>query len=475
MDATPKPLSNEQSKGLPGSFWKRFWKYLGVGIFVNSGLWTLTIFYLKNTPPSYVSEAILNIAGNAPGVSVNLPEIGQANTSSSSVFGSSSSDPRENYKLIGSSSTTIEAAAKLLKIPQKEFGEPRIKIINNTTMLSMEMSGQDPAKTQKKLWALYQSLNTKLNSLRETERIERERSTEKALSEAQKKLTEAQRKLSQYKAKSGLNSSEQITALITNIETLRKQRAETYAQQQQLGSRLKQLSVNLQLSSQEAADALVLQTDQQFQKSLSEYSTATTKLKALLSDRGSNYPDVIATREQQEASLAMLLERGKVLLRKPIEQLPLERLSLDNSNGSGLERAELFQQLVTFESDYQGATAQVNTLTEQIQQLEARLQTLSQKESILDNLLQQVQIAEAVFASTLAKVDLGKGDPFGSFPLIQVIEEPTLPEEPTSPKPKLAYVGAILGSLLATTSLTLIWWREPLTTGLKKALKEIVE
>ena len=206
------------------------------------------------------------MAANGSGVSVNLPDIGQANTSGSSAFGSSSSDPRENYKIIASSATVIKAAANSLKIPEEEFGEPRIKLINNTTLLSVEMSGQDPKKTQQKLQALYQALNEKLNSLRQSERAERDRSNQKALSDAQKKLTAAQRRLSAYKAESGLNSSEQLKELISNIEMLRKQRSETYAQQQQLGSRLKQLSVTLQLSPQEAADALVLQTDQQFQK-----------------------------------------------------------------------------------------------------------------------------------------------------------------------------------------------------------------
>ncbi|MBF2020950.1 MAG: hypothetical protein IGR93_12800 [Hydrococcus sp. C42_A2020_068] len=474
MAIIPKSLTDEKSKPVGRSLWWRFLKYAIVGIFANAGLWAIAIVYLKNTPPTYTSEATLNVAGNGPGVSVNLPEIGQAYTSSASAFGSSSSDPRENYKIIASSATVIKAAAQSLNIPQEAFGEPRIKLINNTTLLSIAINGKDPEKTQQKLQALYRALNEKLNSLRQTERTERDRSNQQALSDAQKKLTEAQRRLSEYKAESGLNSSSQIKELISNIELLRKQRSETYAQQQQLGSRLKQLSVNLQLSPQEAADALVLQTDQQFQKSFSEYTTATTTLKALLSDRGPNYPDVVAARQQQEAALAILLERGKALLGKPVEQLTLERLNLDNSNGSGGQRAQLFQQLVTLESDYQGLTAQVRTLTQQVQKLETQLQALSQKETVLDALLRQLQIAEAVFASTLAKVDLGKGDPFGSFPLIQMVEEPSLPEEPTAPKPKLVLAGAVLGSFLVTTSLTLIWWRDPLATATKKILKEIV-
>lgn len=471
MDTTVKSLTDKKSQG---SLWLRFLKYIILGILVNGGLWALAISYLKNTPPTYTSEAIFNVAGNGPGVSVNLPDIGQAFTSGASGMASSSSDPRESYKIIASSSTTLEAAAKLLKIPEESFGEPRISLINNTTLLSVEINGEQPEKTQQKVMALARALEAKLNSLRQTERAERDRSNQKSLSDAQKKLTEAQRRLSEYKAVSGLNSADQLKELISNIETLRKTRAETYAQQQQLGTQLQQLSTNLQISPKEAADALVLQTDREFQQSLNEYTTATITLNTLASDRGPNYPDVIVARQQQEVALRILLERGKLLLGKPIAQLTLERLNLNNSNGSGGERATLFQQLIALESNYQGLNAQVITLTQQMQKLEARLQALSQKEAVLDDLLRQLQIAEAVFASTLAKVDLGKGDPFGSFPLIQIVEEPTLPQEPTAPKPKLVLAGAAIGSVLVTISLTLIWWRDPLSKALKKVLKEVM-
>jgi uncharacterized protein involved in exopolysaccharide biosynthesis len=85
-----------------------------------------------------------------------------------------------------------------------------------------------------------------------------------------------------------------------------------------------------------------------------------------------------------------------------------------------------------------------------------------------------VQIAEAIFTSTLAKVDLSKSDPYGSFPLLQLVEDPDLPEEPTAPRPQLVLVGAALGSTLITLALTLIWWRALLLKVGKKALGEIL-
>ena len=459
IDTTSENIDQPQFKSRIKIIPWRFLKYLLVSIIANGGLWFVSFYYLKNTPPTYTSQITTNVTGNAPGVSVDLPDRGQAYTSGAGGYSSSSSDPRENYKFIASSESVLKEAAKIVGVNLKEFGEPRLEIINNTTLLSIEVEGETPKIAQQKLEILYQVFHNKLEELRKKERIQREISSQSALEEAQEKLTHAQRKLSQYKAQSALHSSEQITQLITNIENLRQQRADAFARQQETSSKLRQLSLDLNISSQQAATAFILQTDQQFQEILKEYNTATTQLEQLISFRGPNYPDVVKIREEQEAISKLLLSRGETLLKKPIEFIDLEKLSLDNSNGSGEKRAELFQQLIQLQSDSEGLNARVLSLNQELQLLEQKLQNLSQKEAVLDALIREVQINEAIFVSTLTKVDLSRGDAFGSFPLIQIIEKANLPEKPSAPKKKLVLAGTILGSLLITSSLTLLWWR----------------
>ena len=453
----------------------RWLKYLLVCTIANGGLWFASLYYLKTTAPTYTSQATTNVAGNAPGVSVNLPEIGQAYTSGGSGFSSSSSDPRENYKFIASSESIIEEAAEELKMTPEEFGKPSLEILNNTTLLSIEMDGDSPEIAQEKVQVLYQVFHDRIQELRKQERIQREKSSESALQNAQTKLTEAQRKLSDYKAESNLHSSEQISQLISNIETLRQQKADAFAKQQETASRLRQLSLDLEISSQQAATAFVLQTDQQFQEILKQYNTVITKLEQLLSYRGENYPDVVKAKEEKETIEKMLLQRGEILLGKAIALTDLENLGLDNSNGSGEKRAELFQQLITLKSNSEGLNAKVLSLNQEIQLLEIKLQNLSKKEAVLDTLLRELQIAEAIFASTLTKVDLSRGDAFGSFPLIQIVEEATLPVKPSSPKKNLVLAGTVLGSLLITSSLTLLWWRNFIVKLGTKMVVKILE
>lgn len=463
-----------EEKAAKKHYWLRWLKYLLLAGLCNFAVWGLALTYLKKTPLTFTSELTIHVAGSSPGVSVNLPSIGQANTSSGTSFGSHS-DPRENYKLMATSDTVLKNAAESIEMPISKFGKPKIDLINNTTLLLLEVNAQDPKVAESKAWALYGSLYRRLNVLRAQEQQERDKSVQQILEDTRVKLTDAQNKLSGYKLRSGFNSSDQIKDLINNMGDLQTKLIDATAQYRQTNDSLQQLAATLRLSPQKAADALVLQTDREFQKILNEYTDATTILTNLLPNRGPNYPDVVEARGKQQASLQALLVRGQILLGIPIEQLSLERLILDNTSGSGVKRADLFIQLVKTDAELKGLAGQIATLKQQIERLKAELNVLTEKESIHDNLDRDLQIAQAVFASTLTKIDLSKGDPFASFPMIQIIEEPNLPTEPSAPKPKLVLAGAFVGSLFVTAGLTLLWWREPLLKISKQIVKKAIE
>lgn len=474
MSSSSEHLVNIEGKITKQRQWLRWLKYLLLSALCNGAVWGLALTYLEKTPLSFTSELIIHVAGSAPGVSVNLPSIGQANTSSGTSFGSHS-DPRENYKLMIASGTILDLAAESLEIDTSELGKPNVTLINNTTLLKLEVSAQDPKIAESRSWALYQALYKRLNILRAQEQAERDKSVKQILKDTQMKLSEAQNKLSDYKLQSGFNSSDQIKDLISNMGNLQAKLIEAIAQYRTSNASLQQLTTTLRVSPQKAADALVLQTDQEFQKILTEYTDATTILTNLLPSRGRNYPDVVEARGKQQASLQALLQRGQKLLGIPVEQLSLERLILDNSNGSGVKRGDLFVELVQINTELKGLESQIAALKEQIQDLKRQLNILTEKETTHDNLDRDLQIAQAVFASTLTKIDLSKGDPFASFPMIQMIEEPTLPEDPSAPKPKLVLAGAFVGSLFVTAGLTLLWWREPLLKISKQIVKKAIE
>ncbi|WP_224088327.1 GumC family protein [Nostoc sp. MS1] len=394
-----------------------------------------------------------------------MPGIGQATSSSSSAMGGSTYDARANYEYIFTSDVVIKQAAAIAKIPEAQFGKPRIKLLDNTTIMKIEITGKSPQETRNKALALYQAMMNQINLLREGELNQRKKPTEKTLRSAQQKLEQAQKHLSEYKVRSGLSFPDQIGNLSSNIEQLRRQRAELRAQEKSTSQRLEQLVKNLGLSPQEAADAFLLRVDQIFQQNLKDYSEATASLEILMTKFGPNHPQVVKESSRQEAALAALLQRSELLLEKPMTTDTLNRLALA-VNGSG--RDTLLQNLVAYKSDQQGLISQVKTLDAEINSLEKRLESLSGKQSILENLKRDEQIAEAMFASTLTKLDLGQGDIFAAYPLVQMLVEPNTPEEPTAPKKGFILAGSAAGSVLTTLGLSLLWIRKPWIDKLSK-------
>ncbi|HEY9778724.1 MAG TPA: hypothetical protein V6D09_01055, partial [Leptolyngbyaceae cyanobacterium] len=319
-----------------------------------------------------------------------------------------------------------------------------------------------------------QILEARLDKLRSQELIRRDASSKTALNSSQKKVEIAQNRLSNYKALSGLDSGEQLRDLSINIEQLRRQQAEILAQQQQASTRLKQLSANLNLSAQQAADAFVLQTDQIFQQNLKDYSESSAALDVLSSKFLPNYPQVVAQRAARDAAQAALLKRSQSLLGRQVDQAILQQLNLSNSN-SGSPRERLFQELITVQADQKGLQVQAQTLARQIAKLEDRHKKLAQQESTLDALSRDRQVAETVFSSTLTKTDLDKSNVFGSYPLLQIVTEPTLAEIPTWPNKGFVLIGTALCSFLVDAGIVLMWLNQRNTLISKKVKSTRIE
>ncbi|NJM95171.1 MAG: hypothetical protein HC792_01695 [Acaryochloridaceae cyanobacterium CSU_5_19] len=166
----------------------RFGRYVLVGTVSNALLWGGTLYFLKNTPPTYRSAVVLNVVGGGPGVNLNLPDIGQAVTSSQSSFNSAHSDPRDNYKEIAMSESVIDDAAAISRVTAEELGKPTIDLVANTTLMSIELEAHSPQMAQTKAKAIHKALAARLEVLREGEQAERNKATIKALTAAEKEV-----------------------------------------------------------------------------------------------------------------------------------------------------------------------------------------------------------------------------------------------------------------------------------------------
>jgi uncharacterized protein involved in exopolysaccharide biosynthesis len=439
------------------------WKYyLAIIIFSNIAIWFITILFLHRAPRLYTSQWTSIVASTASNTNVNLPGIGNTTSQQNSPYSDKIQDPRENYKFLAESEFVLKTAASSLKMSMADFGRPRVKIIDNSTLLNFEIAGNSPKEAKSKASALNRALEWNLNRLRKGEMRRQEETFQQGLAKSREKLEISQKRLLAYKLNSGLVVGEQVTQLSDSIENLRNQRAVVISQGRQASAQLSQLSKNINLSAEQAANAFLLEADAQLQQNLKDYSDASSSLNIINSQLGPIHPAVLNEKAKRDAARAALLARSESLLGESISLQELVHLNLKGNPATvgSAPREDLFKQVITTQVSQQGFVKQSQELGQQISQLEKRLAGLGQKASKLSELEREVKVSEAVFTSTLARLDIGKIDPLSAYPNIQTFAEPSLPETPSSPKTQFILFGATLSSILITTGLILLWRRD---------------
>lgn len=459
----------------PGKPW-RLLRYLVLGITINSAIWGLTFFYLKVTKPTYVSKWTLVLPETGSSTRVDIPQLGGASSEVKSPYSDRSQDPRAKYQVVAESDAVLEAAAKKLNMPEKKFGEPRIKVVDNSTLMDFEMKGDTPEEARSKAIALQEAFDQRLDYLRKEEVAIKNSSFQKDMVDAEQKLKIAQARLSDFKAKTGLGSKIQLEQISDRLEELRKLLADLMAQKQQAGANLRALSNNLDMSSQQAADAFVLKTDPVFQQNLKDYSDATTTLTVLTSKFLPSNPAVLREKSKQDSARAALLARSQSLLNRPTTLEEVSRLNLNGGASTGMgesSRETLFQQLIETQADAKGREANATELRDQIAALEARYRIMAQNSVALDTLERDVRIAEAVFSSALTALNVGKSRA-ESYPPLQMLIQPNLPAKAATPKKSFALLGAGLGSLFISSGLLSLWMRPYLLRKRKTSKSNLV-
>lgn len=119
-------------------------------------------------------------------------------------------------------------------------------------------------------------------------------------------------------------------------------------------------------------------------------------------------------------------------------------------------------ELVREESARAGLEAELSELRALLAVQSARLEELAPHAARLEDLQRDFNVAEAVFASAIARAQSSKADVFASYPLVQVLEDPTLADRASSPRKKLAIAAGGAASFLLLIALSLGWIRRTL-------------
>ncbi|MDP5085539.1 MAG: hypothetical protein NWQ23_08980 [Yoonia sp.] len=453
---TKKPRGGFVRRALMGgrlSDLGRLPRYMAFALLGCGLIWAPITGYLKTAPLSYKSSTSLILPGSGASASLNLSGIGQASSYASSAFASSAVSPTETYKRLLNADRILAAAAQSLGIEQYQLGSPRVQLVDQTSLIHVEMTGRSPVEAQARANAILDAFFTELDALRSDEVSTREYSGLQAIADYRDSVASTRSEIASLQNESGLLSVAQYAALVDRHLMLEAQVLDRAALLSEKSAAVARLEAKLGLDVQIAAATLKLFADSGYLALLAETSRFEAELAEATAHYGTRHPEVQAAQDSRDTALHAALG-----LAQRITGLPADRVAQLDLAPQGA-RAELLAELLRMDAERAGAAEEHATLLDRLENSQADLNAKAAAASELQDLERDFSVAEAVFASAIARAQSSKSDVYASYPLVQVLENPSLPERPSSPNRKLAFAAGIAATFMLFVSLIMGWVR----------------
>lgn len=441
---------------------KRMPRYVATALLGATLIWAPLLGYLNTAPLSYRSTTSLILPGSGASASMNLNGIGQASSFANSAFASNAVSPTETYKRLLGADRILDAAAGALDLTRVEIGAPRIRLVDQTSLIHVEMTGRSPADAQAKGDALLRAFFAEVDALREDEVSTREDRGLLAIEDYRRSVAETRRRITQLQTDSELMSVEQYDRLVDRhlkLETLILDRRAGLSERR---ASLLALEAQLGLDAKAAAATLKLFADSGYLAVIDEKASHEVALSDANARYGSEHPKVQQARKARDSAADIALRLAMSVTGMDAATLASLDLAPDGA------RAELLSDLVLKQVELSAAETELATLNTQFEDGQAEIDRLSGAASDLQDLERDFSVAEAIFASAIARSETGKSDVYASYPLVQVLENPSLPDRPSSPNRKLAYLAGIAATMMLFFGLSLGWIRLALISKLLK-------
>ncbi len=457
----------------PGHFLKEFdpkdaWrahsksKYIWAMILCYLLLALIVFLYLKQQP-IFSSNFSLVLPGTGHSSNFNLDDVGQANSQTKSAYGGSGFSPRVNYKEILRSKEVVNQAAFLVGIDGKQFKVPKVKLIQQTSIIEIDVLGETSEYAQSKAAALYDAFQDRLSQLRQDETQRHYESVAEVLDHYRIRLARARQGVIEFQERSLLVSRDQWEQLTSQLTDLQQKQMYVAADAKSKEDYVRQLSLDLRISPSLAGQAFALQSDTLFQSYMRELDTSGSRLSEYRSRWGEKHPKVQSEQGRFQKAKNMLMQRSVNIVGQQSAEA-LYEMSLQISP----HRAQLFSDLVENFATLQGKLAEISELAQAEHKLDSTLKIYAREMVELERLEREVQLAEAVYTSAAAKLDASKSDIFASYPIVQLLSPPSYPRKQKSPKLILAIVIGLGGFIIITIGFLVIWQRDYLIKRLLK-------
>ncbi|AHM05435.1 Tyrosine-protein kinase Wzc [Roseibacterium elongatum DSM 19469] len=431
-------------------------RYAGFFLLGAAAIWAPLTGYLQTAPLRYSSEMSLILPGAGASASVNLSEIGQASSYADSPYASSAISPTVTYQRLIGADRILDSAAERLGIARRSFWAPRVELIDQTGMIQIRITGVSPEDAQARGDALLDAFFAEIDALREDELTVRETGGVGAIEDYRASVAATRVQIETLQRETGLISAAQYDELVSETNALARRLATQRTALQEQTEAVRALESALDVTPQIAAATLRLHADSEFAALIEEMSAQAAALAEAESRFGPNHPVVLDARAGHGATRDMARLRAATVT--GLADAHVAQLDLAPIGG----RAALLADLVELSSLRQGLAAEVASLEERLAADEARIAALLTPAAQLEDLQRDFQVAEAVFASAMARAETTKSDRYASYPLVQVLENPSLPQGPSSPRTKLAMAAGIAATMMLLFGLLLGWLRRPL-------------
>lgn len=439
-------------------------RYVLLAVTAFSLFWGAIFSYLRFTAPSYTSEVSLILPGSGASNSITLDNIGQAASFANSAFSSPSISPTQTYKRLLSANRVLTAAAQALDFDIAGFGRPQIKLVDETSFIHFEMKGASPKEAQAKAAELLRSFQQELTVLREDDLRFRQETATDANQEYANTVQRLRREITRVQLASGLTSFAQYQQLVTNADVLQGAIQEVEADLRHSEDAVTALTAELDIGVEMAALTLKLQANANFRGLALAVSEQAALLAIAKGHYGADHPLVRSAVAAYDGALRTLLLDAALATGKSYDVLQEDVRLLLDTDSSGL-----LVELLQLNTEKRAQLAAFRSYVVTLADTRAQLAIMAPYAATLDDLERDYQVAEAVFASAMARMETTKSDVYASYPLVQVLEDASLPRAPSSPNRTVAIAAGIGASMMFLIALTLAWIRRPIIAKILNA------
>lgn len=446
--------SERSTKSSQRPFWRR-WIYSIFFCLSMLLIWVPVVLFVTKAPPVYISTWTIIIPGTQVGASVDLVNVGEAYTDVKTPYGGNSFSPGVNFKMIMSSISVMTAAAESLDMSLDDYGKPKIQVTDQAATLEVIFSGDTPEMAQAKSKALFEAFHNELDKLRKDEVNARRAGSNEQLEAYRVQADEARQALADFRDRSTVVSAAQYRSMVGAAGNLEEALGKARVDRDAVISRLESMASTLGVDAYRAADVMILRQDKLVQALSTEYAEMQSDYIEKASILGAKHPKVVLAREKANASRLSMIDRVRSVVGEVDDKL-LSNYVPDPMGDDG----QLYKEIVSFEAEREALTGEIESSERLLAEMRGRIAVAGSDLDTLEKLEREQQTATTIHLSATANLDLGRSNIYATYPLTQVLVEPTLPEKPKRLLKLLAILGGFIGTGLIFLSIIVVKYRD---------------